>query len=56
MNVKGSDDHLFSDKKDISPIAALALPRAGAIAVCIEARSSPFTIMAKRIEGSSAVP
>jgi len=56
MNAKGSDDHLFSDKKDISPIAAFALPIAGGIAYCIQARSAPFTIMAKRIEGSSAVP
>ena len=56
MNAKGSDDHLLSDKKDISPIATLALPSAGAIAVCIEARLSAVTIMLKLIEGSSTVP
>lgn len=44
----GSDDTLSSDAKDISPIAALALPSLGAIAVCIEARLSAFTIVMKR--------
>jgi hypothetical protein len=56
MNANGSDDILLSDKKDISPIDALALPSAGAMAVCIEAGLSAFTIMLKLIEGLSAVP
>jgi hypothetical protein len=56
MNANGSDDILLSDKKDISPIAALALPSAGAMVVCIAAGLSAFTIMLKFIEGSSAVP
>jgi hypothetical protein len=47
----GSDDTLSSDTKDISPIAAFALPSLGAIAVCIEARLSAFTAVMKRIEG-----
>lgn len=56
MNANGSDDILLSDKKDISPIVALALPSAGLMAVCIEARLSAFTIILKLIEGSSNVP
>jgi hypothetical protein len=56
MNANGSDDILLSDKKDISPIAALALSSAGAMVVCIEAGLSAFTIMLKLIEGSSNVP
>jgi hypothetical protein len=56
MNSNASGDILLSDKKDISPIAALALPSAGAMTVCIEAGLSVFTIMLKLIGGSSAVP
>jgi hypothetical protein len=56
MNANGSDDILLSEKNDISPIAPLALPSAGAMAVCTDARLSVFTIMAKLIEGSSNVP
>jgi hypothetical protein len=56
INANGSGDILLSDKKDISPIAALALPSAESMAVCIEAGPSAFTIMLKPIEGSSAVP
>jgi hypothetical protein len=56
MNSNGSDDVLLSDTKDISPIAALALPSAGVMAVRTESRLSDFTIMLKLTEGSSAVP
>ena len=56
MNANGSDDILLSDKKDISPIDALAVSSAGAMVVCIEARLSALTIMLKLIEGSSNVP
>jgi hypothetical protein len=56
INSNGSDDVLLSDTKDISPIAALALPSAGATAVRMEARLSAFTIMLRLTEGSSAVP
>ena len=56
MNSNGSDDVLLSDTKDISPIAALALPSTGVMAVRTESRLSDFTIMLKPTEGSSAVP
>jgi hypothetical protein len=56
MNANGSDDILLSDKKDISPIDALAVSNAGAMVVCKEARLSAFTIMLKLTEGSSNVP
>ncbi len=56
MNANGSDDILLSDKKDISPIAALALRSAGVMAVRTESRLSDFTVMVKLTEGSSAVP
>ena len=56
MKSNGSDDTLLSDRKDISPIAALALPSAGSMAVRMEARLSAFTIVLRLIEGSSAVP
>jgi hypothetical protein len=56
MNANGSDDILLSDKKDISPIAALALRSAGVMAVLTESRLSDFTVMVKLTEGSSAVP
>jgi hypothetical protein len=56
MNSNGSDDVLLSDTKDISPIAAFALPSAGVMAVRTESRLSDFTIMLKLTEGSSAVP
>ncbi len=56
MNSNGSDDVLLSDTKDISPIAVLAFPSAGVMAVRTESRLSDFTIMLKLTEGSSAVP
>jgi hypothetical protein len=56
MKSNGSEETLLSDKKDISPMAALALPSAGVMAFRIEAAPSAFTIMLKPIEGSSAVP
>jgi len=56
MNANGSDDILLSAKKDISPIAALAWPSAGAMVVCIKERLSAFTIMRRLVEGSSNVP
>jgi hypothetical protein len=56
MKSNGSVDILLSDRKDISPITALALPITGSMAVRIEAILSAFTIMPKPIEGSSPVP
>ena len=56
MNSNGSVDILLSDKKDISPNPALALPITGSMTVRIEAMLSAFTIMLKLIEGSSNVP
>ena len=56
MNANGSGDILLSDKKDISPIIAFALPSAGVMAARIESRPSTFTMMLRPIEGSSAVP
>jgi hypothetical protein len=56
MKTNGSEDILLSDRKDISPIAALALPITGSMAVRIEAELSAFTIILKLTEGSSAVP
>ena len=56
MKSNGSGDILLSERKDISPIAALALPIAGSIAARIEPILSAFTIMLKLIEGSSAAP
>ena len=53
MKSNGSGDILLSDRKDISPIAALALPITGSMAVRIEAILSAFTIMLKPNEGSS---